>query len=142
MQITYNKSDNHNDFFTLTDDSKQEYLWHTRKGNFNNLDADHVLLLIRKREWPEATKDRDYVVDEGQTELEAIEEWITSSAMLRDDEGEFAEKAEKVAFKGTHPEPSRIIDGEKISDATLKELENATTISALKAVFKKIIQGS
>ena len=51
MSITINKSDEHNDYFTLNDGTT-DYLWHCKKDS--NPDLDEVLLLIRNKEYPDA----------------------------------------------------------------------------------------
>jgi len=103
---------------------------------------DEQMLLMRKIEWPEARLNIDYIIDENQSELQALENWISDGAMLRDDDGKYVGNAEKVKWEGTHLEPSRIIDGEKISEKTLAEFNKATSIAALKAVLVKVMKGS
>jgi len=103
---------------------------------------DEQMLLMRKIEWPEARLNIDYIIDENQSELQALENWISDGAMLRDDDGKYVGNAEKVKWEGSHLEPSRIIDGEKISEKTLAEFNKATSIAALKAVLVKVMKGS
>ncbi len=132
MQIIENFSDEHNDYFTLTDDNKAEYEWHKRKGSTMSTEA--ILFLIRKREYPDCP-------DQKKVDLETMAEWIKDGCMLRDKEGKYIDKAEKILWKGTHPIPTRAIDGEKLSDDTMKEYNDATTIKSLKIVLKKILKG-
>ncbi len=139
MELKINQTGDHNDYFTLTDDAGNKYPWHCREGV--KQDPEKVLLLIRRREYPTAIAGRDYIVDEGQSELEAFEEWIADGAMLRNDDGEYSEKAERVYWVSTHPTPERIIDGEKITGDTLAALTNAKTIAELKQALITIFKG-
>lgn len=50
--------------------------------------------------------------------------------------------AEKVPWKGTHPPKERIIDGEKLSEKTMKAFESASTVEELKAVLRTIMEGA
>lgn len=137
MNIIINFSDEYNDYFTLTDDQGQEYQWHCRKGA--EQDPEKILLLIRKLEYPVAK----YEIQEGETELQAIERWIaeghTNQPEAKDGEPVVIEK---IPWISTHPTPTRVIDGKKISGETLIELSNATTIEALRAALQKILIGS
>jgi len=45
--ININFSDEHNDYFTLTDDAGNSYQWHGRKGVVQN--PEEVLKLIKSR---------------------------------------------------------------------------------------------
>lgn len=84
---------------------------------------DEQILLMRKIEWPEARIDIDYVIDESQSELQALEEWISAGAMLRDEEGQYTGKAEKVEWKGTYPEPDPLLVKIEELEARIVELE-------------------
>ena len=100
MEIIKNFSDERLDYFTLIDDSQNEYEWHKRKGS--TMSAEAILFLIRKREYPTCPAKK-------KVDLETMEEWIKDGCMLRDDEGKYIDRAEKVEWKGTHPEPDPMI---------------------------------
>lgn len=81
---------------------------------------------ILKDMYPEAK----YDVLEGQSELEAFEEWIKDGCMLRNPEtGEYTDKVEKVPFQGTHP---KNLDWEN-------RIDGAESLVALKTVLKEIL---
>ena len=64
MNLKINHTDEHNDYFLLTDDKGNEYPWHGRKGV--QQDPEKVMLLILKRQYPNA----DFSRQENETELE------------------------------------------------------------------------
>jgi len=100
MQIIENFSNEHADFFTLVDDDLAEYPWHKRKGS--TISTEAILFLIRKREYPDCP-------DQKKVNLETMTEWIKDGCNLRDDEGQYIGKAEKVEWTSTHPEPDPIV---------------------------------
>ncbi len=138
MDIVINSSDEHNDYFVLTDDNAVKYFWHGRKGV--ELDPEKILLLIRRREYP------DNPLESFDT-LETFEQWIADGCNIPevlDDEGNVirsAYVAERVPWTGTQPSKTRVIDGELLSEQTLQDLNNATTISGLKTVLRIIFKG-
>ncbi len=87
-------------YFTLTDDSLNDYLWHTDIPQGLDVQAcleaniEKYLLGIRRKEYPGAI----YEISEYQTELEAIEAWITAGHTNPD-----LTIIDKVDFVGTHP---------------------------------------
>lgn len=139
MQIQINSiRENHNDrtvFWTLTDDTDTAYPWHSDipKGGDAQDHLDRAiskyLLLIRKREYRTLTLNRDYVIDPGQSQLEAIEEWISDGCMLRDDEGQYTEQLDPLEWVSTHPEP-------ELSDELIATLNAANSPTKLRDWLK------
>lgn len=121
MQITYNPDlivQHDNDqtvYFTLTDDNDNAYEWHgdipkdVDIQKYLEANIKKFLLLIRKREYLDAR----FEVKEDETELEAMELWITNGhtnpEIISDNEEktilEKEEVIEKVPFVSTHPKP-------------------------------------
>lgn len=146
MKILYNpelvrqNEDDQTVFFTLTDDDGMSYQWHcdAPKGvdvqAYLDSNMEKFLLLIRRREFPEATRGRDYEVSEDQTDLEAIEKFIAAGCNLKDDQGQIIGQAARVPWKSTHPE--------KIPAATLDKINRATTVADLRdALIEIFIDG-
>ena len=116
MKIQINSQRENDDditvFWTLTDDSNQEYPWHSDVPKGVDLQAyltakmPEYLLLIRRREYPALVRNRDYVIEGELTELEAIDEWVKDGQMLRNDEGEYTEKLDPQPLASTHPGPT------------------------------------
>ena len=95
MNLIINKSGEHNDYFTFTDDADQEYQWHKRKDI--EVPLEKILFLIRKREYPEHPNIQS---------LETMEEWINDGALDSD-----GDPVEKVPWTSTHPKvKNKIID--------------------------------
>ena len=67
MDIIINHSDNHNDFFTITDNEGNEYHCHCKKNTLP--DPEKVLMLLRSREYPGCPN---------HDTLEEREQWITN----------------------------------------------------------------
>ena len=121
MNLTYIKSDDYNDYFIFTDDDGEEYPWHTRKGNFENLRVDEIHRLVRKKEYPELP------IDDFETSGD-VELWIDDNP-----------DTEKVEWQSTHPKESDVYDRCKPSESTITEFDNAETLEDLKAVLKKLL---
>ncbi len=102
MDIVINYTDEHNNFFTLTDDEGVAYLWFASKEAV--LNAPQQLLNIRLREYPRAPR-------AVRGTLEDIEQWIADGRKItvkvgKDGQGHdiYEEQvAEKKPWKGTHP---------------------------------------
>lgn len=151
MEITVNSMrENVEDktvFFTLIDDNQVEYKGSTDiplsivdEQAYCEANIERYMLFYRRKEYPDNPL-------EPFDALETFERWITDGCNVPevlDGEGNVirpAYVAEKVPWKGTHPPKTRIIDGEKLSEKTWLEFDNATTISGLKTVLKTIFKG-
>lgn len=135
MEITYDQTlieemgDDRKVYFTLTDDHGQSYQWHVdvpveieNIQAYLSANAEDFLLLIRRREYPGSPDFND---------LSEMEQWIAAGIDV----------PVKVPWVGTHPVPSRVIDGKKVSLTTKNLLDNAADLEALKNVLKKILFG-
>ena len=125
--ITINATKGGNIYFTLIDSNGDEYKWH--KGVESLATEDDILLLIRRREYPDAPA--------GIT-LTEFDEWIAAGCIIRqDDEGNDI-IAEKVPFASTHPAQRTIAD--VIADTTVADdLAAASTVTEIKAVLVKMM---
>ena len=94
MQLKINHTDEHNDYFTLSDDKGNKYPWHVRKGI--KQDPEKVLLLIRKREYPGADFDGT---------LEGIETWIKEGHTNPEISEEYQEEVSPAVFALTPDDP-------------------------------------
>lgn len=142
--ITYDTTlvrQNDNDqtvYWTLTDDTDQSYEWHgdIPKGvdiqKHLERNVDRYLILIRKREYPSCAAKGVIIIEENQTELEVITEWISDGCVIPailDDEGnEIAPEkvAEKVPWKATHPTPDPLLL--RIQQLEIKIINLKTTL--------------
>lgn len=133
-------------FFTLTDDAENEY-----KGNadipldvvdeqaYCEANIERYLLFYRCKEYPGSS----------QTNLKDMEQWIADGHSIEvqtgvDEAGDPVyedQVIEKVPWTGTHPIPTRVIDGKKISDETLEVLQSASTLEELRSVIEIILIG-
>ncbi len=67
-----------------------------------------------------------HYLDNTNTELEAVEEWIEDGCMLRDSKtGAFTGNVEKVPWKGAHPVKTDLLDREKFSSETKQQHTDA-----------------
>ena len=71
-----------------------------------------ILFLIRKREYPNCPTEK-------KIDFETMEEWIKDGCNLRDEEGKFVGKAEKIPWVPTHPKHGKLDELE----ARIKKLE-------------------
>lgn len=121
MEITYegtlvrqNESDQ-TVYFTLIDDNSDEYPYacDAPKGiviqDYLNAHSNKFLLEIRRREWPDAKKGRDFEVTDT-SELEAMEAWIAAGAPEKDEEGNTIGNYERKAWTYKHPAKSSPVD--------------------------------
>jgi len=85
--------------------------------------------------------------DSAKASLEAMEQWILDGCVIPailDDKGKVLEPekiAEKQSWLQIHPVETRIIDGKKISDQTLKDLELLIAKILGAKVLKDILLG-
>ena len=144
MQITYQRTRENEDdvtvWWTLTDDALNEYQWHgdipkdVDIQGFIESQMETYLKLIRRREYPDMPK---MELVQGQTELEAMEQWIADGAWI---DGQT--QAVKVPWTNTHPKPERIIDGKKISVETLEVLDAFVAKYPEGQAIKEILVGN
>jgi hypothetical protein len=140
--------------FTLVD-GKDSYEWHCNAPVFAtvkelqahlDMNADRYLVDILLAQYPWAR----YSPAEGESELDAFRAWIAAGALNNEGEDEAGNPipvpVEKVPFVSTHPPEvagtERLIDGKKISAATVANLDSATTVDELRAVLKTILLGT
>ena len=121
MQIQINKTTEHNDYFTFTDDESQEYKWHKRAGV--DISLRNILLGIRVKEYPGCPSFGD---------LESMEQWIADGHKIiigyDEEEQPIYEVIEKVPWTSTHPDIFPATGAEAINlKAAAKDLvENLT----------------
>ena len=99
MNLKINHTDEHNDYFLLTDDKGNEYPWHGRKGV--QQDPEKVMLLILKRQYPNA----DFSRQENETELEAWKRWIKEGHTNPEISEEYQEEVSPAVFALTPDDP-------------------------------------
>lgn len=109
MEMATDFVDDYATHVTVTD-GKDEYQYSISLKR-ENVTVEDVMLDIFHQMYPDKPKSKHT--------LEETEEWIKDGCNLRDDEGQFTGKAEKVEWKSTHPKPSKLDELE----ARIKELE-------------------
>ena len=151
MNITISKQKEHVDgilvWWTLTDDALNEYQWHgdipkdVDVQGFIEGQMQTYLKLIRRRGYPDMPFLRP---EQGQTDLQAIEQWIADGCIIPavlDEEGNEIEPervAEKVEWTNKHPVESEYFDRKKISIESKQILKDAVTVEDIKEYLKKV----
>lgn len=132
-------------YFTLTNDSSEDFLYHCNmpvlSGNdlqdHLDLNVEDYYLDILLKQYPGAI----YTTSSGNTDLEKMEQWIEDGHTNVETE----EIIDLVPFVSTHTGSNRqseYLDRAKISTETEEALSNATTVSGLRDILMDIFLGS